>query len=112
MIKGAQKQMIVLRTADSRYFDEAYFVLRREIDARPAPMKCCARQTASCAKARWGRQAKPAPKGGAAFGCSGLAFLRAAGWGRSCFCSCFEPARGRPKIAALLLTFLYPYVII
>ena len=37
MIKGAQKQMIVLRTADSRYFDEAYFVLRREIDARPAP---------------------------------------------------------------------------
>ena len=31
MIKGAQKQMIVLRTADSRYFDEAYFVLRREL---------------------------------------------------------------------------------
>lgn len=30
MIKGAQKQMIVLRTTDSRYFDEAYFVLRRE----------------------------------------------------------------------------------
>jgi len=33
MIKGAQKQMIVLRTADSRFFDEAYFVLRREIPA-------------------------------------------------------------------------------
>ena len=31
MIKGAQKQMIVVRTTDSRYFDEAYFVLRREI---------------------------------------------------------------------------------
>ena len=31
MIKGAQKQMIVLRTGDSRYFDEAYFVLRREV---------------------------------------------------------------------------------
>ena len=31
MIKGAQKQMIVVRTSDSRYFDEAYFVLRREI---------------------------------------------------------------------------------
>ncbi len=31
MIKGAQKQMIVVRTGDSRYFDEAYFVLRREI---------------------------------------------------------------------------------
>lgn len=35
MIKGAQKQMIVLRTGDSRYFDEAYFVLRREVQARP-----------------------------------------------------------------------------
>ncbi len=33
MMKGAQKQMIVVRTADSRYFDEAYFVLRREIKA-------------------------------------------------------------------------------
>lgn len=31
MLKGAQKQMIVIRTGDSRYFDEAYFVLRREI---------------------------------------------------------------------------------
>ena len=31
MIKGAQKQMIVVRTGDSRFFDEAYFVLRREI---------------------------------------------------------------------------------
>lgn len=33
MIKGAQKQMIVVRTGDSRYFDEAYFVLRREVKA-------------------------------------------------------------------------------
>ena len=32
MIKGSQKQLIVLRTAESRYFDEAYFILRREID--------------------------------------------------------------------------------
>lgn len=31
MIKGAQKQMIVIRTGNSRYFDEAYFVLRREV---------------------------------------------------------------------------------
>ncbi len=31
MVKGAQKQMIVLKTADSRYFDEAYFVLRRDL---------------------------------------------------------------------------------
>ncbi|MBO5931219.1 MAG: hypothetical protein J6Q70_03185 [Clostridia bacterium] len=29
MIKGARKQMIVVRTCDSRYFDEAYFVLRK-----------------------------------------------------------------------------------
>lgn len=31
MIKGSQKQLIVLRTGKSRYFDEAYFVLRREL---------------------------------------------------------------------------------
>ena len=31
MIKGAQKQMIVMRIGDSRYFEEAYFVLRREM---------------------------------------------------------------------------------
>lgn len=30
-IKGAQKQMIVVRTGNSRFFDEAYFVLRREV---------------------------------------------------------------------------------
>lgn len=32
VIKGSQKQMIVVRTGDSHYFDEAYFVLRREVD--------------------------------------------------------------------------------
>lgn len=31
MIKGAQKQMIVIRTGNSPYFDEAYFVLRRGV---------------------------------------------------------------------------------
>ena len=36
MVKGAQKQMIVIKTGDSRYFDEAYFVLRREVRARGA----------------------------------------------------------------------------
>ncbi len=30
MIKGARKQMIVVRTGNSRYFDEAYFVLKEE----------------------------------------------------------------------------------
>ena len=34
MLKGAQKRMIIVRTGDSRYFDEAYFVLRREIKPR------------------------------------------------------------------------------
>ena len=28
MIKGARKEMIVVRTGSSRYFNEAYFVLR------------------------------------------------------------------------------------
>ena len=35
MLKGAQKQMIVIRTGDSRYFDEAYFVLRKEVKTPP-----------------------------------------------------------------------------
>ena len=36
MIKGARKQMIVVRTGNSRYFDEAYFVLRED----PQKKKC------------------------------------------------------------------------
>lgn len=32
MIKGAKKQMIVVRTGDSKFYDEAYFVLRREVN--------------------------------------------------------------------------------
>ena len=34
MIKGSQKQLIVVRTLGSPYFDEAYFVLRREIESQ------------------------------------------------------------------------------
>jgi len=30
MIRGAQKRMIVIRTHDSRVFEEAYFVMRRD----------------------------------------------------------------------------------
>lgn len=30
MIRGAQKKMIVIRTHDSRVFEEAYFVMRRD----------------------------------------------------------------------------------
>lgn len=28
MLKGAQKQMIVVKTAENRFFEEAYFVIR------------------------------------------------------------------------------------
>ena len=34
MIRGAQKRMVVLRTADSEFFEEVYFVLRRNHDER------------------------------------------------------------------------------
>lgn len=30
MLKGAEKRMIVIRTRESRVFEEAYFVLRRD----------------------------------------------------------------------------------
>lgn len=30
MLRGAQKQMIVVKTTDSKVFEEAYFVLRRD----------------------------------------------------------------------------------
>lgn len=33
MLKGSRRQLIVVRTGGSRYFDEAYFILRREMDA-------------------------------------------------------------------------------
>lgn len=34
MIRGAQKKMIVVRTHDSRMFEEAYFVMRRDTDEK------------------------------------------------------------------------------
>lgn len=36
MLRGAQKQMIVIRTHDSRPFEEAYFVVRKPRTGRPA----------------------------------------------------------------------------
>ena len=36
MLKGAQKNMIVVRTRDSRLFEEAYFVMRRNATATSA----------------------------------------------------------------------------
>ena len=32
MLRGAEKRMIVVRTRDSRMFEEAYFVVRPEAD--------------------------------------------------------------------------------
>jgi hypothetical protein len=32
MLRGSQKRMIVVRTRDSRLFEEAYFVIRRSAD--------------------------------------------------------------------------------
>jgi hypothetical protein len=32
MLRGAEKRMIVVRTRDSRMFEEAYFVVRPEVD--------------------------------------------------------------------------------
>ena len=34
MLRGAEKRMIVVRTRDSRLFEEAYFVVRPEAEAR------------------------------------------------------------------------------
>ena len=38
MIKGAQKRMIVVKTADSAVFEEVYFVMRRESRAERLDM--------------------------------------------------------------------------
>ena len=50
MLKGAQKRMIVVKTQDSRIFEEAYFVMRTDVAASGEDMvseankiidKCC-----------------------------------------------------------------------
>ena len=33
MLRGSQKRMIVVRTRDSRLFEEAYFVMRKDTEA-------------------------------------------------------------------------------
>ena len=38
MIKGAQKRMIVVKTADSAIFEEVHFVMRRESSAERIDM--------------------------------------------------------------------------
>ena len=34
MIRGAQRNMIVLKTAQSQFFEEAHFFVRRDVDAK------------------------------------------------------------------------------
>lgn len=36
MLRGSQRKMIVVRTRDSRLFEEAYFVMRRDAEEREA----------------------------------------------------------------------------
>ncbi len=38
MIKGAQKRMIVVKTADSKLFEEAYFVMRGDMNVSEGDM--------------------------------------------------------------------------
>ena len=38
MVKGAQKRMVVVKTADSDMFEEAYFVIRRNAGHRSMDM--------------------------------------------------------------------------
>lgn len=38
MLKGAQKRMIVVKTNESRVFEEAYFVVRREAETERMDM--------------------------------------------------------------------------
>ena len=40
MLKGAQKKMIVVKTADSRLFEEAYFVVRNDALCSGGDMVC------------------------------------------------------------------------
>lgn len=38
MMRGTQKRMVVVKTAESNYFEEAYFVLRRGCSAAGSDM--------------------------------------------------------------------------
>ncbi len=84
MLKGAQKRMIVVKTANSRVFEEAYFVMRTDT----APSDCdmvgeANRIIESCANTRRDRKKHSFGKtaavicafmGGSVFG-GGLALL-------------------------------------
>ena len=55
MIKGAQKRMIVVKTADSAIFEEVHFVMRRESSAQRMDMLAEANkiiESCDCSKKR------------------------------------------------------------
>ena len=55
MIKGAQKRMIVVKTADSAIFEEVHFVMRRESSAERMDMLAEANkiiESCDCSKKR------------------------------------------------------------
>ena len=57
MIKGAQKKMIVVKTADSEIFEEAYFMVRSGVEKGQSDMVCEAnRIIEECAPRRRGRK--------------------------------------------------------
>ena len=76
MIKGAQKSMIVVKTTESRLFEEAYFVIRREAKGCRGDMVAEAdRIISGCVGGRLKRKKLDAARlvcAGIGFACGGL----------------------------------------
>ena len=74
MIKGAQKRMIVVKTADSAIFEEVHFVMRRESSAERIDMLAEANkiiESCDCSKKR-GRMRRGALISLGVFLCGGV----------------------------------------
>ncbi|MBE6684311.1 MAG: hypothetical protein E7592_01510 [Ruminococcaceae bacterium] len=77
MLKGAQKQMIVVKTAENRFFEEAYFVVRPNAKTDGEDMVCEAYKIIdACTDKKRGKRDGGAKKYLFAFAvfCSGTAF--------------------------------------
>ncbi len=62
MLKGAQKRMIVVKTSDSKLFEEAYFVLRHESRNEESDMVAEANRIIEECGGRKGKHKKYGPK--------------------------------------------------
>ena len=62
MLKGAQKRMIVVKTSDSKLFEEAYFVLRHESRNEESDMVAEANRIIEECGGRNGKHKKYGPK--------------------------------------------------